>query len=1406
MSPVRLLRYAIVAALGAALLPWSTEVMQGQAVPADRTAVIPSLAEAGESLAIKSTAKNTGFVTFASSSGRGILVPQGESAPAVERALGFVDLYGGAFGLSDRSQVRQMRAPQIDELGREHVRFQQTHNGIPVTAGEFIVHLKGSRVTAANGTIVRDLPANVVPGITAGDAQQAARHLIAKYRPAIAATAQYSEPRLEIFNKGVFEPGVYPSRLAWFVEASDLDLRQYIWVDAQSEAILLQFSQIAPALSRSVYTLNNTANPLPGTFVRGEGSAASGNVDADNAYLYAGVTYTYYFTNHGRDSYNGAGAALISTVDACQPAQTCPMQNAFWNGTQMVYGDTYASADDVVGHELTHAVTEYSAHLLYYNQSGALNESFSDIFGETIDQLSSTGGGNDTVGAKWLMGEDLPIGAIRNMMDPTVFDDPGKMGDSAQFKCSTEAWTDQFADRGGVHSNSGVPNHAYALMVDGGSYNGQTIAGIGFTKAAKIEYRALTTYLTSGSGFLDDFNALNQACTDLIGTVGITATDCTNVNKALLAVQMNSAWPCPGAIAPPPICPTGSPTFAFQDGFEAATGNWTAANGSGTWTAFDVDFAKGGTHQAYGSDPNSTSDHKLQMANNVLVPAGGRAYFDSAFEFENSIGVNYDGGRLEYSINSGASWIDANSLIDGGRSYNGTISASDGSAIAGQSAFVSSTYGYTATRLNLGSLAGQNIRFRFRIVSDAGVASFGWTIDNFGIYACTTGTAPVVTAHPSNQTVTAGQSASFSASASGSPTPTVQWQVSSGAGFSNIAGATATTYSFVTTLADNGKQYRAVFTNSVSSATTNPATLTVNSVPTVGSLSITVAGLPAGVSGPVNVTGPGGFNNTYTIMTGTGVNLSDVSAGSYTVTPANVTSGGTYTAPVQTPTVTAGNTTTVNVVYTLAGGGKPGDYDGDGKADMPIYKPSGDWTILKSSTAFVASLVKNWGGAGYTAVPGDYDGDGKQDLALYRGATGDWLILKSSTNFTTTIGVNFGGAGYVPMPGDYDGDGKADIALYRQSTGQWLILKSSTNYVAALYVNWGGAGYTPVPGQDFDGDHASDIALYQQSTGQWLILKSSTAFAAVLGISFGGPGYTLVPGDYDNDGKADAALYQRSTGQWLVLKSGGGSINTGWGGAGYDPVPGDYDGDGKFDLAIVQRSTGNWSILKSTTAFASALSVTGWGAASDTIVTTSIAVGGSDLTRASDFDGDSRSEITVYNTSSGMWISLTSTTGYVGGAYRSWGGSGYMPVAGDFDGDGKTDYGIYQQSSGNWYVLLSGAGFTTSLSKSAGGTGWAPVQADFDGDGKTDFAAYNTSTGLWYGLKSSTGYTAFAVSWGGTGYTPVKGDWDGDGKADLGIYQSSTGYWLVLLSSTNYTTSLFKSLGGAGYAPSPVFP
>jgi bacillolysin len=735
----RLLRAAGSAILALALL---TTVTTDAQVRRHSTAIpsIPSLSEPREGLDVKQVSPSTGYVTFASATGGGILLSLDPTTSAETRALSFVETYGADFGITPSSQMQLFRAPEQDALGIEHVRLQQFYQGVPIRGAEFWVHLDGSRVMAANGHTIDDFPESVIPGLATTEAQAAARQLIEKHRADRAAGAHYSEPALEIFNRGLLSDGPrYRSRLAWFVEATGTLLREYVWVDAQTGAILLNFSQLTDARSRKIHNGAHVFT-LPGTLVRSEGGPATGDVDQDNAYTFAGITYDYYLNNHSRDSYDNAGAIIVSTAHHCPngypQGSTCPTyHNAFWNGTQMVYGDGFASADDVVGHELTHAVTEYSAGLFYYNQSGALNESYSDIFGETIDLLD--GVGNDDASKRWVLGEDISVGAVRNMMDPTLFGHPGKMSDSAYFWCDSSAATDPQGDSGGVHTNSGIPNHAYALMVDGGNYNDTTVTGIGLTKAAKIQYRALTVYLTSGSGFGDNYTAINQSCTDLIGTAGIIASDCTQVTKALQAVEMNNTWACQDATRAPAQCATGAAINTFSDTFESVTTNWTLTNGAGSWGAHITDFAKSGSYAAYGNDPGAASDHRLTLSSAITIPAGGKLYFDHAFEFENDSFNSYDGGVLEYSTNGGSSWTDAGSLMDGGRTYNGTIPSFFGNPLGVRSGFVRSSSGYTGTRLNLASLAGQNVKFRFRVGSDSSVASLGWLIDNFTIYSCT---------------------------------------------------------------------------------------------------------------------------------------------------------------------------------------------------------------------------------------------------------------------------------------------------------------------------------------------------------------------------------------------------------------------------------------------------------------------------------------------------------------------------------------------------------------------------------------------------------------------------------------------------------------------------------------------
>jgi hypothetical protein len=300
-------------------------------------------------------------------------------------------------------------------------------------------------------------------------------------------------------------------------------------------------------------------------------------------------------------------------------------------------------------------------------------------------------------------------------------------------------------------------------------------------------------------------------------------------------------------------------------------------------------------------------------------------------------------------------------------------------------------------------------------------------------------------------------------------------------------------------------------------------------------------------------------------------------------------------------TNTSGTTNGADATLTTVRCAITSDFDGDGKADPTVYRPStGGWFALQSSTNYSSSLAFSWGLSTDTPVPGDYDGDGKIDPAIFRPSTGLWAILKSSTNYTTSTAVSWGLSTDVPVPGDFDGDGKADPTVFRPSTGGWFILKSSTNYTTSFGVSWGLSTDTPLPA-DYDGDGKADPAIYRPSTGLWAILNSSTNYTTSSAVSWGLSTDVAVPGDYDGDGKADPAVFRPSTGGWFVLKSSTNytsSFGVSWGLSTDVPAPADYDGDGKFDPAIFRPSTGLWAILQSSTNYTSSIGVS-WGLSTD---------------------------------------------------------------------------------------------------------------------------------------------------------------------------------------------------------------
>ena len=246
-----------------------------------------------------------------------------------------------------------------------------------------------------------------------------------------------------------------------------------------------------------------------------------------------------------------------------------------------------------------------------------------------------------------------------------------------------------------------------------------------------------------------------------------------------------------------------------------------------------------------------------------------------------------------------------------------------------------------------------------------------------------------------------------------------------------------------------------------------------------------------------------------------------------------------------------------------ATGGTLFDYDGDGKADISVFRPAnGGWYLLNSTAGFTSS---SFGLPTDKIAPADFDGDGKTDIAVLRDGT--WYLQRSQLGFTA---IPFGQAGDVPVPADYDGDGKSDIAVFRQ--GNWYIQGSQVGFYAVAF----GVATDKATPADFDGDGRTDVAVFRD--GSWYIQRSQLGFTT---IPFGAAGDRPVQADYDADGKADAAVYRG--GSWYILGSQAGFSSVAFGTATDVPAPADFDGDGKADPSVFRN--GVWYQLRSQAGF-----------------------------------------------------------------------------------------------------------------------------------------------------------------------------------------------------------------------------
>ncbi len=478
---------------------------------------------------------------------------------------------GAQSALRNIAPAFRMRAEDLvfkraskDDQGHTYLRYGQTKNGLPVLGSEIILFVNAEgTIYAANSSAYDVSLGSLVasqPTISAEAAEFAALGADADFR-------SESTGRL-VYVRGANGGLVLAHEVRVTGERDGLPVEDMVYVNASTRDIALVAPKIHTAKNRAVYSANNGTG-LPGSLKRSEGGAPTGDSHVDENYDHLGTTYDCYYQNFGRDSYNNAGAQLRSTVHYSNN-----YTNAFWNGTQMVYGDSngvqsapLGKSLDVTVHELTHAVTEYESGLIYSNESGALNEGMSDIFSAYCESWTL---GWATPASVWMIGDDVwtpatPGDALRYMANPTQ--------DGSSKDYYPERYTGS-SDNGGVHWNSGIANLAFKLLSTGGTHpRGKTtvnVTGIGVQKAGKIFYEANANCMTASSNF-----AAAKTCTVQKAAQHYGSAEEASTTAAWDAVGVGGGTP------PPPSCTS---TIVLSNGVAVTGVQANASEWSCTYT------------------------------------------------------------------------------------------------------------------------------------------------------------------------------------------------------------------------------------------------------------------------------------------------------------------------------------------------------------------------------------------------------------------------------------------------------------------------------------------------------------------------------------------------------------------------------------------------------------------------------------------------------------------------------------------------------------------------------------------------------------------------------------------------------------------------------------------------------
>ena len=709
----------------------------------------------------------SGDVRFVGVAARGSLdnpaVARGSSVAAAARA--HLDRYGAALGASQGTSFVR-RSTTRAQSGVDVVAYTQELGGVPVIGGDVVVSLGPDRQLRSLASSVSGAEAPAAATVPEATAAGTARGVVER------ATRVHGLD-VTALGRGLLDPAVVEvsmpagARSVWQFEVGDhTGVRQQVLVDDHAGRVLLRADLIEHA-DRVVCDRQNVRGSdttCTSGFARAEGDPESVVADVNSAYDLSGAVASFYQEVAGADLTQllgvdvGGVKKLASTVRFCTSTKSngvdfddpCPYGNAFWNGQQMFYGAGWASADDVVGHEMTHGFVDQYSRLFYWGQSGAINESVADVIGEIVDHRHASTG--DTAG-DWRLGEDSPLGTLRSLSNPTLYGQPDRMT-SNLYDPDTG-----YADNGGVHTNSGVGNKTAYLISQGGSFNGQTITGIDggdptLTATATL-YVDVIERLSSGADFAALAAQLDQSCQDLLalGTAGFTAADCTAVHQAGVATELTAnpptaAHPTDASTA----CPAGTTKRVLLDGetdptatFAPVDTGWTRASGAGTSNATS------GTESWYAEDPGGSSPSTAWIETNPLrasvgtpIPAGQRTFlaFENWYVLDYDSAGYYDGGTVELGVDGG---VPALGSTKGGTWVNGpnrTLASGYGNTAAGQPAYSGDSHGWSVSRLELTQYAGHTVKPQFTMRSDNQYGFIGWYLDDITIYTCDVPPAP----------------------------------------------------------------------------------------------------------------------------------------------------------------------------------------------------------------------------------------------------------------------------------------------------------------------------------------------------------------------------------------------------------------------------------------------------------------------------------------------------------------------------------------------------------------------------------------------------------------------------------------------------------------------------------------